>query len=384
MKKNSLLLMLILTTVISLQAQEYERYKKLTDTTIFSNYLGFEKNISVTVPFEWQANVDSDFPLIIIFDRQNPRSHNYIINTIDYLTSNEQMPSSIIISIESSQEFRYNETAHKESTEAGLALENENFLFNELIPLAENKFKANSFRLFIGHSRYGYFTTSLFISKTNDLNAAISISPFFSQKNVELTDSTMQLNNKTFNSTKYYRFAIGNDYPADFYEMDSVLNLINNEDIDASGIWFPQAEHNATPGLIIATALYDIFDFWSYEQAIYINDGQKDLSIITDLSKEITMHYGSPLRFSLGILNGKGWYFYNESEFEKAIEAWEILLENYPNFSEAYLYIIDAQNQLNINNEGTIIDFKNNLEMSSIYSESEKKDLLNELENLTQ
>ena len=53
------------------------------------------------------------------------------------------------------------------------------------------------------------------------------------------------------------------------------------------------------------------------------------------------------MEFSLGILNGKGWYFYNEKEYEKAIEAWKILIDSYPNFSEGYLYIMDAQIQLN-------------------------------------
>lgn len=55
----------LLTT--SLFGQNYERYKKLKDTIIVSKYLGFEKKISVTVPIEWQKDLEQNFPLIIVF-----------------------------------------------------------------------------------------------------------------------------------------------------------------------------------------------------------------------------------------------------------------------------------------------------------------------------
>lgn len=181
----------------NLFGQNYESYKKLEDTTLTSKHLGFDKDITITVPVAWRKDLHREFPLIIVFDRQNQRSHNYILNTIDYLTSNGQMPSSIIISVESEQKYRYLETLHKATNEKGVAIENEIFLFEELIPLVENEYIASSFRLFIGHSRYGYFTSSLFFSRLNELNGVISISPFFTtQKKVNQTDSIGTLKKK--------------------------------------------------------------------------------------------------------------------------------------------------------------------------------------------
>src|SRR5690606_20766343 len=113
------------------------------------------------------------FPVIIVFDRQNKRSHQFILNAIDYLTSNEQMPSAVIISVESEQRFRYVETLHKVTDPAGKAELTEQFIFEEIIPMAQNELKASDFKLFIGHSRYGYFTTSLFNNRIQDLNAVI-------------------------------------------------------------------------------------------------------------------------------------------------------------------------------------------------------------------
>jgi hypothetical protein len=382
MKKIVYLLLLIFIFSNNLFGQDYERYKKLLDTTINSKHLGFDKNITITVPFEWQKNTNRDFPLIIIFDRQNTRSHNFILNTIDYLSSNEQMPSSIIISVESEQKYRYLETLHKTSSEKGLAEENEKFIFDELITLAENKYNASSFRLFIGHSRYGYFTSALLISRINELNGIIALSPFFTQTNVDLIDSIQTVENQVFNSPKYYRFGIGNDYPSDFLKMDSVIKQHNNSELNAKGFLFKEADHNVTPGLTIGVTLYEIFENWSKSQSKYLSNDQKDLKIIDTLEEEIIINYGNRLEFSLGVLNGKGWYFYNEKEYGKSIEAWGLLIKSYPNFSEGYLYIMDAQVQLNQDISETIEKFNTSLAKSDLYSETEKKELIKAIEDL--
>ncbi|WP_079241774.1 alpha/beta hydrolase [Chryseobacterium indologenes] len=381
-KKYLLFLLIFTSATSSLLAQNYERYKILKDTILKSTSLGFEKKISVMVPIEWQKKSGNKFPLIIIFDRQNKRSNHYILNTIDYLTSNEQIPSSIIISVESEQRYRYLETQYKISDPNGLALENEKFIFEQLIPLAEREYKASAFRVLIGHSRYGYFTTSLWNSRINDLNAIISMSPFFTQKNVDLTDSISQFNKRSFRTKKYYRFGIGNDYPEDFMKMDSIIKKINNPFLDMKGYEFKKADHNATPGLLINTALYEIFEDWSAIQSKYISNKQTDLSIKSLLDKEIRSNYGVNLNFSLGILNGKGWAFYNEKQYDKALQAWKILTDSYPNFSEAYLNIIKAKILLHQDYSATVKEFNISLANSEFYKEKEKKDLEVELQEI--
>lgn len=264
----------------------------------------------------------------------------------------------------------------------GLALENEKFIFEQLIPLAEREYKASAFRVLIGHSRYGYFTTSLWNSRINDLNAIISMSPFFAQKNVDVTEAISQFGQRSFHTKKYYRYGIGNDYPEDFRKMDSIIKKINNPFLDMKGYEFKKADHNATPGLLINTALYEIFEDWSAIQMKYISNKQTDLSIKPSLDKEILSNYGVHLNFSLGILNGKGWFFYNEKQYDKAIQAWKILTDSYPNFSEAYLNIIKAKILLHQDYSATVKEFNISLANSEFYKEKEKKDLEMELREI--
>lgn len=368
----------------SLLGQNYERYKKLLDTTFTSKYLGYNKEFTITVPIEWEKNTKRDYPLIMVFDKQNQRSHQYILNTIDYLTSNEQIPSCLVVSLESKQDYRYFETLHKVSDEKGLAIENEKFIFEELIPLLEKKFHASSFRVFVGHSRYGYFTSSLLFSRLNQLNGVIAISPFFEQKKVSLIDSINTLNNKKLPFKKFYRFGIGSDYPDDFKAMEAVIKKSNSLPLDAKGFLFKEADHNTTPGLTIGVSLYEIFEEWSKIQSKYIANEFKELKMIDSLEREIVAVYGSKLAFSLGILNGKGWYFYNEGLYEKSIEAWEILLKSYPNFSEAYLYLLEAQKKLKLEKKysETIARFTTSIQNSNFYSETEKTELKQELQKM--
>lgn len=382
------ILKLLLGLLISsnIFSQSYENYKTILDTTFLSTTLNYEKSIAVTVPWSWEYGQKThySFPLIIMFDQQNQRSHNYMLNTIDYLTSNDQMPASIVVSVKSDQEHRLYETLHRVSSEKGGAEINEAFIFDELIPFVKKKFGGGEFNLLIGHSRYGYFTTELFASRINDLNAVVSLSPFFFQENVNLCDSIQGLTNSKTEFHRYYRFGIGEDYPKDFHAMDKVVKKINNEKLNCKGYLFEQAGHNVTPGLTIGAALYEIFEKWALYQNAYFDNGFRLVEQMEDFELKIASHYGTSFSFSIGVLNGKGWYLYGENEFDLAIAAWQQLVKYYPNFSEAYLSMIDADLQ----KSGTINQqlkkqFLSSLEKSTLYTDEEKQELLDELDELS-
>ena len=376
----------ILVMSLTVSGQKYERYKPLSDTLLYSKSLGYGKKISITVPKEYQSNTkEKSFPLIIIFDSQNQRSYNYIIRTIDYLTSNEQMPASIIVGVESNQESRYNETQLELSDKTAFGSKNELFIFDELIPFIQNNHKANNFNLLIGHSRYGYFSSLMLTKHYSELNAVISISPFMSQKNINLTDSISNLYSQySLERTLYYRYGIGNDYPEDFKELELKLNIKNRvtERANFKGYLFTEADHNATPGLTIGTALYEIFEFWSKQQNAYINNENKNINSSVTLSDKISDHYGVSLKFSLGILNGKGWYFFNKMEYLQSIDAWDQLVKEYPVFSEVYLNIIEAQKELNQDYTETLKQFKESLATTKFYAQEEILELQKELNEL--
>ena len=81
------------------------------------------------------------------------------------------------------------------------------------------------------------------------------------------------------------------------------------------------------------------------------------------------------------MLNGKGWFFLNEGQFKKAIESWRILLEDYSNFLESYLSIVEAQIKLDQNTAPAKEAFLRSKAKPQIYSDKEKKEFLEQMQS---
>jgi hypothetical protein len=152
--------------------------------------------------------------------------------------------------------------------------------------------------------------------------------------------------------------------------------------IDAKGVLFKEAVHNVTPGLTIAGALYDVFEYWATQQEAFFAEDVEDMKMADELESNVKHHYGNDLRFSIGTLNGKGWQFFNKKDYSNAIEAWKLMTEYYPNFSEGWLFMAYARKELAQPFENEVKAFNSSLKITTIYSEDEKSELLNDLADL--
>ena len=364
-------------------AQQYERYHTLiANDDWYSKYLNNYRGITVTVPQEFEPSSAATYPLIIVFDRQNERSHGFIHQSIDYLTANEQMPASIIIGVESTMEERYKETQMRIADPNGRAEENALFITEELLPWARTQLKAGRHVTLIGHSRYGYFTTYMLCKHPDLFSAVVSLSPFFTSKNVNLADSMTTVPARLpKDRTTYYSYAIGNDFPEDYHLMDSTLTTMGeSEGFIASGSWMKQADHNVVPGIHTVHALYSVWERWSEIQNAYMNDTTGSRAMLDSLSTEVKKHYGDEIAFSLGILNGRGWQYFNDARYEDAITAWETMVAAYPPFLEGHLYMAEAERRLGRNPEQRLKKFMGGIITSQYYTEDEKAALLRELQ----
>jgi len=361
-------------------AQQFELYKKVPAFAFESKELGYDVNIEVTVPLELNQENAASYPVIFVFDMQNSRSYNYILTTIDYLTSNSQMPLCVVVGIEAGEGMkRYNETQLSISDSAAYGEKNEAFIFEELLPLVRTEYHGNKHLTLIGHSRYGYFTSLLLTRRPEELGAVISLSPFLWQGNVDVIEELREMTkNAKPNRTVYYRFSMGEDYTEDYLTIDSMLvsGELNSNYFDIKGELFTAAGHTCTPGITIAPALYGIFEFWAERQQLYFDNYNSEFEVLESIQQEITEHYGQELNLALGILNGKGWFFFNEAKYELAIRAWEEMLKAYPNCSDAYLNMAYAQKELNQDPTKMLALFRKSLAADAFYTPEEKKEIL--------
>jgi len=367
-------------------AQTFERYKQPVSITFLSSFSGYGQNIEITLPLEYDEKGALTFPVVVIFDRQDSRNYDYTLRTIDYLTANEQMPSSVIVGIASDPELRYAETQLHISDPAGKGEQTERFLMDELLPQIRANYHGSAFTTLIGQGRYGYFATYLLTRNYPELHAVIAVNPLLEQPNVNLADSLTQLLKKGAASpVTYFRYDCDGRNEQQYATLNGIFGKARNEKAnpDAKGQLFSGADSRATSGLYINQALYGIFEFWSATQNTYLDKSVTGLpAAVSRKMTEIEQHYGTPIAFSLGALNGKGWSFYTEGEFEKAIEAWSLLLSYYPDFSEAYLSIAYAEKDLGRPVAATLTEFQKKLSSDTFYTADEKLEMMKECELL--
>ncbi|MEJ8818573.1 alpha/beta hydrolase-fold protein [Lacibacter sp. H407] len=388
MIKTILLFCCFFFTTFTFGQTESDYYQAPKDMTFSSKILGEKRNVSIILPKSFHKEKATKFPLIVVFDRQNKRIFRQTFEEINYLVSFDEMPEAVIIGISTeNNQKRLWETSLKSSMENATGENFIRFLYEELIPWAEADFNCGSNRIFIGHSRFGYFSSYLLTNKLTDLTGVISLSPFFKEPNVNLIDTLKKrLSTTTLNHKVYYRFITGDSITDtnDYSLMKSFLSKAKPiKNFNWKGTAFYNAKHNVIPGLGVMPSLLEVFDYWSDEMTkVHQSEQPFTTEVYTNFTNQMKIHYGDGIGLGLAILNGIGYKFYNTQKYEHARAAWQILLQEYPMFTYAYISI--AKSHSKEGNKIAAVEFyskaKQQLTDNSFYSEEQRVELMTEIE----
>jgi len=388
MKRTTFLITTLLFTSFSFGQSESEYYKTSFDTTLSSQYLSESRATSIILPKSFSRAKATRFPLIVVFDRQNKRIFRQTFEDINYLVSFDEMPEAVIIGISSeNNQKRFLETSLKTSNEKATGENLIDFIYKELIPWAEAELNCGTNRVFIGHSRFGYFTSYLLSKKLAELTGVISLSPFFLQAKVNVIDSLRQrLLTTNPTHTVYFRFISG-DPTTDTKEyllMRSFLNKTKtNRQFNWKGTTFYNAKHMAVPGLGVMPSLLEVFDYWSDEMRKVLQDKKPfTKTVYVDFKWKMKQHYGDSIGLGLAVLNGIGYKFFNEQNYNEARQAWILLLDEYPTFLNAYVSIADSYVKEG-NKKDAAINYKKakeKLVSNTFYTKQQSEAMRNEIE----
>lgn len=347
--KIQLILIMSIFIYVNANAQdEIEYYSDPIEKNIYSHSFLKNKNVTLILPTTYNKNRKKKYPLIIVFDRQNKSIFKQICESIIYLNRFDEIPEVIIVGITSDPKDRTLETTFKSENKNGRGEEMTNFVFNELIPWCESNYNTGFCRTIIGHSRFGYFTTSLMCSQYENLTGVISLSPFFYQKNLSLVDSVISnfsQSNKLQNRI-YYRFVTGDSLSdtSDYYSMKKALAKTPlSSKFDWEAYAFYNAKHNVVPGLGVMPSLLSIFNSWStLADELSPYKRSTDTLSYTKYLKQTKIDYGEELNLGLARLNGLGSDFFNKKRYPEARFFWEELLRDYPFYSPIYLDLTEV------------------------------------------
>lgn len=363
MRTSCTFILTILAGIGTLQGQDYSLYSNDT-LAIQSEYLQETIELNLHVP-ETQPFSDNltTYPIIIIFDSQHERTYPVIISSIDLLTSETQIPESIVVGVPFNFRNRlYLTSSQKRENDSISGIERMKlFLFNELIPELQNNYKGSDYISIIGHSRTGFLVNYLAFEKPSQINLAVSLSGFFNNDPLSVEMFSKFLTDKTKFPRKFnYYYTSGtsleeSNYLTQFRNLDSLLKKETvPKNVEIVYTENKNANHITNYWVSVPPILIDVFsdynsilDSWFYDefktdnidnavQQFEADLEQASLSIGTELNPNLT-HI-----FSLASL-----YANDKKDYKTAVEFFAMGLRYFPNYLDFYVEIIEYSKALN-------------------------------------
>ena len=396
--KAILLLIFILSLGISnIYGQAYSLYSNDT-LSIESEFLLGTVELNLHLP-ETQAfsALTTKYPITIIFDSQHERTYPLMINSIDLLTSETQIPESIIVGVPFNfQNRRYLTSSQKRENDSISGIERmELFLFKELIPLIQNNYKGNEHISLIGHSRTAFLVNYLAFKRPEQVSLAVALSGFFNDAPLSLTPVYNFLTDSSNFPNKFnYYYTAGTSleestYLVQFRDLDRMLrDKPISENLNIKFFETPNANHITNYWVSLPPILIDVFssynsilDSWFHDESKAERIENPIQQFETDL-EQAGNTIGVTLNPNLTHIFSLASYYLSKQDQSTAIRFFELGLDYFPDYLEFYVEIIEIYKALN--NTEKIIEYKNVLlekTMNNKYlSEEEKQEVFDYLE----
>ena len=340
------------------------------------------------------------YPITIIFDSQHERTYPHIINSLDLLTNETQIPETIIVGVPFNMGNRRYLTSNQRmdgDSIAGIermAL----FLFEELLPMLRTEFKGNAFLTLIGHSRTAYLVNYLTYQRPAEINLAISLSGFFDEEEVSLSSFHSLLTDpRHFPQRFQYFYTAGTSleeqpYYLECKTLDSLLALKESgEKVKTTFIPIENANHlsnywTSLPLILMnAFSSYNaILDTWLQQKLDSVSSKTAVAQFKADVinaGKEAGIIYNPGLTHIYSLTSH---FAHQRNDYPTAIAFLEYGLDFYPEYLDFYVELIAFCKMLD--DSGKLKMYKailqKKVEESPHISQAEKEEYLMYLEGI--
>lgn len=338
---------LISTLVVSLlsltasTAQSPEEIVIGTKHSITSEILSEERAYWISLPNSYNNDELSDkkYPIVIVLDG-NVHFHSLAAMVNARSTGNSdkrEMPEMIVVAllnVNRERDFTPDKIITKRENQTGGGDQFLAFIEQELIPSIERDYRTAPYRLLIGHSLAGLFTTHAYLKANSPFHAFVAIDPSFGTWEEEVIDAkTNGLAASVFNRPFYLatanwgeeRNAKNRNRHRQFME---ALHAKSKSTCNATQQYYPDKNHSTVP----IPAIYDglSFIFEGYHQSYReLSDVDELLQAYEALSLRNSFDFFPPEE----VVNRIGFRFLRNNEIaekKKALSFFQLNAENYP------------------------------------------------------
>ena len=265
MKKILVLLIIILQ--INAFSQKNDKQFVFTDT-VQSKYLNKNEVIHIYLPPDYYHSNDN-YPLQVVLGKYS-RTKMYA-SISEYLSKTYQMvdlnqlhtiPESIVVGLGHAP--RNNMENYRQ------------FVFNEVLPLIENKFRKCHYKSLIGHSLDGEFVLQILLNEKSPFHAYYCTAPTNSEYFIEELSNEVKISFLKKNKNRLFLVASQQDY---FYEKNLKLiaafsKIANKHFLFQSKVTISDTHHTIFP-VSITDALFYLYKDWHF--SIPANNEMTDL-----------------------------------------------------------------------------------------------------------
>jgi enterochelin esterase-like enzyme len=363
MKNTTLLILLLFATNVLCSQDDNTGYSN-ENLKIKSDYLQDSITLNLHLPetFSFSATA-TKYPITIIFDSQHKITYPQIINSIELLSNESQIPETIIVGVPFNRYNRYYRTAaQKKKNDSLSGIERmENFLFNELLPKLQKEYKVNEHITLIGHSRTAFLVNYLTTKHSKKINIAIALSGFYSNKPISIERFKNYISNDLNFPNKFsYYFTTGSALEEETYLIESknVSDYISNTKMPKKfDGYFTENKHanhitnfwvSLPPIFIDAYSSYNsILNDWFYiklKRETIKNPIKEFKSDLDQVSEKLGFKVNPNLTQIFSLASS---FKYDKKDLRTAIDFIKFGQQYYPNYADFDLDLIDFYKQLN-------------------------------------
>lgn len=272
----------LLFVVSHANAQDTEPYKypKSEIITIHSKVLNEDRKIYIHRPKPNSANSDKRFAVLYVMDGEN--HFELLAQYADYLSRQDVLaiPKLIIVGIPNTKRTRdltptVSAIGYTGKPDANISKKpsggNENFLKfinTELIPVIDQSYKMQPYKIFAGHSFGGLAAINCMLTHPEMFDAYIAVSPSFWWDNgylLKLADQKLEKGaalNKTFFYSDGNEGGSSSSFHTDLLKFDSLIVNKNPNGLNHLYKHYPTETHMTEPIVAYFDALRFIFKEW--------------------------------------------------------------------------------------------------------------------------
>lgn len=315
---------------------------------IHSAVLNEDRIIWVRTPKGYDQSKDR-YPVLYLTD--GPGHINEIGSTIDFLVSNERMPSLIVVGIANTDRTRDLTPTHSDDKNpdgtvifptSGGADHFLDFIQTELMPEIEKRYRTAHYRIFAGHSFGGLLAIHILITRPDMFQAYIAVSPSLQWDKQNELHQAEQFFAAHDELDKILFFSLGNEGNTPnpmgdgFEQLQKSLTARTPKSFHWDSARYPDEDHGSTVLRAHYAGLKTVFADWLMprdpKSGMYLGalDGMEKHY------RELSQRYGYEIRIPESSLNNLGYQLMGDKKLDDAIAVFRRNVELYPGSANVY------------------------------------------------